>query len=388
MTSIQQVGLVARREFVEYSRQSAFRTGTLITVLIVFAVVAAISIVPALFGDDDGLRVGALPAAAAVAETLPAQAGETAVEVTRFEDRDAAAVALEDDVVQAVLVDGETVLVVESLDVQLRLLLQGAASTAQLAGDLGASPEEVLASTGVALAVEQLEPVDPAVAQRRSMVYFGVLAALGQVIGGAFLVANGVVEEKSSRVIEVVMAKVRPRVLLTGKLLGLGLICLVQLAALVVAGLLAVAVSPDLSIPPGLAGASGMILLWYVLSFTIFASLFSIAGALTARQEDMAQKVQPAMYVLFAVFGAAIYAFNQPDATLTTIASFFPLTAPAVMPARAAVTSVAAWETGLAMLLTLAGAAAAVWLAGSVYTGGALKLRGTSSIRDALRSAG
>lgn len=75
--------------------------------------------------------------------------------------------------------------------------------------------------------------------------------ALGQVIGGAFLIANGVVEEKSSRVIEVVMAKVRPRILLTGKLLGLGLACVVQLAALIVAGLLAVAVSPDLSVPPG-----------------------------------------------------------------------------------------------------------------------------------------
>lgn len=385
MSPAQQTALVARREFVEYVRQPTFRNGTIVMVLILVVIVAGISVVPALFGGDTELQVGALPGAAAVADALPAQVGDEALEVLELSDRAAAAAALEDEEVQAVLVDGTTVLVVENLDLQLRSLLQGAASTAQLAAELDATPEDVLASTGVALTVEQLEPVDPAAAQRRSLVYFGVLAALGQVIGGAFLVANGVVEEKSSRVIEVVMAKVRPRVLLTGKLLGLGLVCLLQLVIFVAVGLVAAAVSPDLSIPPGLLGASGMILLWYVLAFAIFASLFSIAGALTARQEDMAQKVQPMMYLLFLVFGAAIYAFNQPDATLTTVASFVPFTAPAVMPARAAVTTLAAWETPLAVVLTLAGAAAAVWLAGSVYSGGALKLRGTTSLREALR---
>lgn len=387
MSPLQQTALVARREFVEYVRQPTFRNGTIVTVLIVVVIVAAISVVPALFGDDADLRVGVLPEGAAVGEALPAEVGGEAVEVTPLADRATATAALEDDQVQAVVVDGATVLVVETLDLQLRSLLQGAARTAQLAGDLGASPDEVRASTDVALTVQPLEPVDPAVAQRRSMVYFGVLAALGQVVGGAYLVANGVVEEKSSRVIEVVMAKVRPRVLLTGKLLGLGLVSLIQLLVFAVTGLVAAAVSPDLSIPPGLLGASGMILVWSVLAFAIFASLFAIAGALTARTEDMAQKVQPAMYGLFAVFGAAIYAFNAPDATLTRIASFVPFTAPAVMPARSAVTAVPVWETSMAVVLTLAGAAAAIWLAGRVYTGGALQLRGTSSIRDALRDA-
>jgi ABC-2 type transport system permease protein len=388
MSSMEQALLVAQRQATEVVRTKSFRNSTVITALIILAAIAAVTVIPAIFGDDDEIRIGALPAASAVAEALPAETGADAVEVVALADRAEAEAALEAEEVQAVLLGGPEVLVAESLDADLHARLQATASTAQLAADVGASPADVAASAEVTLRVEELHPVDPALAQRRRMTLFGVFLALGQVIGGAYMVVGGITEEKSSRVVEVVMAKTRPRVLLAGKLLGFGALNLLQLVVFFTVGLLGAAVSPDLTVPPGLLEASGMILLWFLLAYAIFAALFSIAGALTASQEDMQVKVQPAMYLLFAVLGGAAFAINRADHAVVTALSFLPVTAPALMPIRDAVVGVAVWQQVVAMALTLAGAATAVWVAGAVYTGGALKLRGKTTIREALRAAG
>lgn len=199
-------------------------------------------------------------------------------------------------------------------------------------------------------------------------VSLGVLLVLGQLTAGAFLVAYGIVEERSSRAGELLVTRVRPRTVLAGKLLGLGTASLLQLLVLVVVGLVAVMLTPHVSIPAGLAGASGTILLWYVLAFTLYASLFAIAGAISARQDDLAQKLQPTMVLLAGVFGASVYAFHAPESALTRVLALVPVTAPGVMPARAAATSPATWELPLAIALTLATAASGLWLAGTVFT--------------------
>jgi ABC-2 type transport system permease protein len=384
MTLTAQVRLVARREFTQTVHTRSFVTGTAFSMLFVAAIVAAISLLPALFGDDDPTPVGALPAAEPIAVNLPLLLGPDSVEILTFTDEADARQALLDDVIHVLLLGGTRVAVSEGLDPVLAGQLGSAVGTVQLAEQLDVSPEQILAATAVTLDVEILDPVDPELAQRRGMTLFGVMLVLGQVMGGAFMVAYGIAEEKSSRVVEVVISKVTPRTLLTGKLVGLGLANLVQLAAMVVAGLVAVTISPDLSIPAGLVGASGMVLIWFLLAYAIFASLFSIAGAITARQEEMQQKVLPAMYLLFLVFGAAFLAYNRPDSLLTSIALYLPLTAPAVAPLLDAVTGLAAWQLLLAMASTLAGAAAAIWIAGAVYSGGALHLRGTTTVRQAV----
>lgn len=382
----QQVLMVARREFRTNARSKSFVIGTLVTVVGIALGVAAYSILPAVFGDDE-VTVGTLPEADGIVEALPGALGETELTITALSDRAAAEQALIDGDVDAVLASDAQVLVHETLDTGLVEPLQSAASTAALAADLDATAEQVAASSAVALAVEPLDPPDPAASQRRFMTLVGVLAVLGQVMGGAFMLAYAVVEEKSSRVIEVVVAKAHPRVLLAGKLIGLGGVSLVQLAALVLGGLTAVVISPDLSIPPGLLGASGMIFVWFMLAYAIFGALFSIAGSITARQEDMQQKLMPAMYGLFAVFAFAFVAFNSPDSTVTTVASFVPLTAPAVVPLLDAIVGLSAWHVVLSMLSTLIGAVAALWVSGAVYAGGALRLRGKTTMREALTSA-
>lgn len=288
--------------------------------------------------------------------------------------------------IRVLLVDDHTVVVLEELDGGTGALLTQAMSTAALAERMDTTPLGALAATQVAMDVQELEPIDPAVTQRRVMTLIAVLMALGQVMTGAYVIASGTVEEKTSRVMEVVVAKVHPRLLLTGKLLGLGAVLLAQLLFFVAVGLVGLMVSPDLSIPDGLLASSAEILLWYLLGFAIFGALFSVAAALSSRQEDMAQKMAPMMYLLFAAFAAGFYAFGNPDTVLSRIVTYVPFTAPAVLPARQAAGAIAAWELALAIVVTLVGAALAVRLAGRVYTAGVLRTRGTATVRTVLRS--
>lgn len=384
MTRARQVRLTAHREFTQTVPTRSFVMGTVFSMLFVVSVVAAVSLVPVLFGDDDPTPVGALPDAGPIAINLPLILGQDSVEILSFTDETDARQALLDDDIHVLLLGGTRVAVTDGLDPTLAGQLEAVVGTVQLAEQLDVDPSEILTTTAVTLDVEILDPVDPEHAQRRGMTLFGVMLVLGQVLSGAFMVAAGIAEEKSSRVIEVVISKVTPRTLLTGKLLGLGLANLVQLVAMVVAGLVAVSVSPDLSIPAGMIGASGMVLIWFLLAYAIFGSLFAIAGAITARQEEMQQKIVPAMYLLFLVFGAAFLAFNRPDSLLASIALYLPLTAPAVAPVLDAVIGLAVWQMLLATGSTLAGAAAAIWIAGAVYSGGALHMRGTTTIRQAV----
>jgi ABC-2 type transport system permease protein len=386
MSDLRRVRLVAEREFVEYARQRSYRNGTIISALFLVAVVAATSILPRLLGGPDEVELAFLPGAQPVVEALLLQADPEELElaVTELPDRAVADRALLGGEVDAVIADPATVVVAEQLEPSRAAWLQEAMDGAQLASALDTNPDAALAAARVTMAVEVLDPPDPDATQRRVITLVGVLLAFGQVLGGAFVVANGLVEEKTSRVVEVIVAKAHPRSLLGGKLVGLFAVLTVQLLVMVTVGLTAVAISPELSIPAGLGSAIGAILFWYLLAFVIYGALFSIAGALSARQEDMALKMQPMMYLAFTAFGAAFYASANPDAALSVVASYVPFTAPTVVPARQVAGVVAAWEVALSVAVTVATAWLAVRFAGRVYTGGALRTRGVSTLRAAI----
>lgn len=384
------IRLVAEREFVAYARQRSYRNGMLISSLLIVVGIAAVSLVPLWFGGPDELHLGVVADAQPVAEMLALQADpdELEVTVTVLAADDDVEMALRDERIDVAVLADSQVVALEPLDPRLLVSLQVAADTARLAEQLGVAPAEALLALSSPLQLEVLEPGDPGATARRVTTLVGVLLALGQVMGGAFVIASGLVEEKASRVVEVVVAKAHPRVLLTGKLVGMYAVLTLQLLVYVAVGLIGVAVSPDLDILEGLLPAAGIILALYTLAFVIFGALFSIAGAMSARQEDMALKMQPMTYLMLAAFGAAFVASSAPDGLISRVATFIPFTAPAVIPARQVAGSVAWWEVSLAVLVTLATAVVAVRIAGRAYTGGALRLRGTSSLRSLLRDGG
>jgi ABC-2 type transport system permease protein len=202
------------------------------------------------------------------------------------------------------------------------------------------------------------------------------------------------VEEKQNRVVEVVLAKVRTTSLLIGKVLGIGALGLVQIAALglaVVVGLTLVPL-PDVGVPNLTSiGLSAVLWLafWFILGYLVYSFLYATLGATISRQEDM-QSVAfiPAMAILPAYFLISFTAGAGGEPTpLVTVASFVPLWSPIVMPFRINTGSVAPWEVAVAVALAIGAIAALVMIGARVYRGAALRTGAKVSLRDAWRSA-
>jgi ABC-2 type transport system permease protein len=191
------------------------------------------------------------------------------------------------------------------------------------------------------------------------------------------------VEEKQSRVVEVLLASVRPTQLLTGKVLGLGALGLAQillLAGVAAGGLL---LTDVVQVPPTAWGALALVIPWYVLGFLLYATLFAMAGSVVSRVEDMQSAVMPVIIVLvLALFGAQI-ALTDPTSTLSTVAGLLPLTAPIVQPILFALGSSTWWEPLLAIALALGAIAIMIPVSARIYRGGVLRTRGRVSFREA-----
>ncbi|SFQ14336.1 ABC transporter permease [Amycolatopsis rubida] len=234
--------------------------------------------------------------------------------------------------------------------------------------------------------VQSLEPADPrAGAKLVTGIVIAILLYVSIMTYGMF-VAQGVVEEKSSRVVEILLATVRPVHLLLGKVIGLGLVGLAQLAVLAVAGLVAGGVSGVFSISSVTLGTLGWGLVWYLLGFLLYAMLYGAAGALVSRQEDTQAVVGPVNIALVIGFVAGINLLTQaPQGTATRVVSLIPLLSPVLMPARIALGTVRPWEIVLSLVLTVALIAVVTWAGARVYRNGVLRVGSRVRLVDALR---
>src|SRR5581483_9615919 len=163
------------------------------------------------------------------------------------------------------------------------------------------------------------------VAYAASILLLMSLAVYGQ------WVVSGVVEEKNSRVVEVILSTVRAGDLLAGKVLGIGLLGLAHVAGLA-AALLAAGV---FHAPAALGGSRALVIPWFPLGFALYAVAYAAAGALASRQQNADPAGQPVTYTLLAAYFAGYLALStNSDGLLANILTVFPLTAPLVLPAR------------------------------------------------------
>src|SRR5262249_38090228 len=189
-----------------------------------------------------------------------------------------------------------------------------------------------------------VEPVDPDRDAKAGMAFVVILILYVQLLVYGFWVATGVVEEKSSRVIEVLLAAIRPRELLAGKVIGLGLLGLGQLVVVAAFGLVAASVTNAIDVSGGMVGGVALALVWFVPGYAFFASAFAVAGALVPRQEELQATTTPLtlMIVLSLLVGFAVN--DDPSGTLAHVTAFIPMTAPITMPSRIILGEVPAWE--------------------------------------------
>jgi ABC-2 type transport system permease protein len=391
------VWLVARREIIERGRSRGF----VLSVFLTTALVIGSFLVPTiLFGDDDATRIGLIdpaPPAMQTAIETAAMAAQQDVEIVRFADRGAAQTALEaDDVAVAVSVPadlsgpGETIYK-EERDALLDSIIGGAVIGLRVEAVLGESnvDQAALAAAQVPPSATELDPQTDADQARFLLANLGTVLILVSIFSFGFTVLTGVVEEKQSRVVEVVLSTVRPRDLLMGKVLGIGVLGLVQLAVFVLAGGAAAVATDRLSLPSTTPAAVLLLAIWFVLGYTLYSTALGFLGALASRMEEASNASTPITMIAMISYFVAIFAVvDDPDGTVARIATFLPPAAPMVVPLRAAFDAIPAWEIVVSIVLTLAAIYALFVVGGRVYAGAALQTSGRMKLRDAWRSAG
>ena len=385
------VGLVAWREIEQRVRGHAFLFGTLAIVALVFAA----ALIPGLRAEDnDRLEIGLVgPTPAALVGGLRAGAETVGVSLgsRRYRTLGSGERALRDGDVDVLVVDGRTLVWKSEPDGRLRSVAAGALQRwqwQQRAAEFGltlAQAEALLAPQPVP--ERQLEPADPDEDARYAAALLGLLL-LGVTLslyGQA--VANGVAQEKGTRVMEVLLARVSARELLAGKVVGIGLVGLGQLLIAAAASLAAVVAFDQIEVPSAVPSLVGWVVVWFVLGYAFYSVLYAALGALVSRAEDVESAQAPLGFFLMACLFIALYATDYPDAWLVRLASFVPFTAPFVMPVRQAVSDVPGWEVALAGAIMIASTYTVIRLAAGVYEGAVLSAGPRLSVSDLWRAA-
>ena len=262
-------------------------------------------------------------------------------------------------------------------------------STRKLSEDEGTTADSSLALTFIGYAM--------------ALLIYGAVLIYGQ------YVMQGVIEEKSNRVVEVVVSSVRPFELLMGKVLGIGAMGLAQMvtwAALVVGGfaavgpVLALFVSPsDLGVAPdasqqAMLDAAGVtvptipldLIVWFILfflgGFLLYAALFAAVGSAVEQQQDAQSLLIPVMFPLILPILFLVFIIESPNAMASVVMSMIPFFSPILMVLRAAITTVPVWEIATAFVLLVATFVGMIWVAGRVYRVGILSYGKTPGFRE------
>jgi ABC-2 type transport system permease protein len=360
------VMLVMRREITERARQRVFLVSTLITVVFIIGAVAA----PKLLSSPTKWSIGATDQKAMrLAESAKQQllAAEPDATVTiRSVKPDAGREQIAQgslDVLLAAPIDkAPTATVDRSLSDTKRALLSTAIQQQRIIDEaqrLGISSQDAFALLAPGeLNVDVLDPPDPSKDSDRALAFAAAVMMFFQVMQFGMAVASGVVEEKSSRVLELLLGRMSSRTLLTGKLGGIGLVGLAQTLVFVVAGLVAVKLTGAAKLTSASWSLGALTVAWFVVGYLLFSGLFLIAGALAGRQEDLQSTTGLALVVSLAAYLASVFISGSPDAGWARIASVIPFCAPMSQPLRFADGS-SSWPE---MLFAFGLCAVTIWL--------------------------
>jgi len=389
------VGLVAKREIKTRLRSKAFLiiTGVLLVIVVGFSIFVKIA------GDDDGGdKVGFLPDTAALSQPLSMSAvsvGESIQPVFVASQEEGERMVAEGELDALVVGDADRpeVVVNRSLDGGLETAFTILAQQRVLNNEIvrvGGDP--VAVNSAVAAANVPVRALEPGQEYRTQQIIIGVIT--GVLIYMSLLtygqaVAQGVVEEKASRIVEILLTTVRPWQLMLGKVLGIGLVGLIQMVVVVGGGLAAGIGTGALSLPSGIAtGAAIWTLVWFILGYTMYALLFAAAGAMVSRQEDAGSTAGPVMMLIILPYILAVTVLPaDPESSLMQVMSLIPFFTPLIMPVRDAMGVASAWELWLSVGLTALTIVGLVWLAGRIYSNAVLRAGAKVKLRDALRAA-
>ncbi len=349
--------LVAEREITTKLRSKAFLISTGVLLLLVLGTVLFGGISSKMGGFGGETKV------AVVAETAD-HVNSEAFEVVKVADRAAAEQAVLSEQVDAAVVPGG--------DTPVGLTVLAADSPPMgLVQALSASPQ-----------VELLKPTteNPMLAYFIAIA-FGIVFMMSAITFGT-TIAQSVVEEKQTRIVEILLATVSARTILAGKILGNSILALGQviaIAALTSVGMLAT--GQDL-----LLGELGTALIWFAVlfafGFVLLASLYAALASLVSRQEDVASAVSPVMWLVMIPY-IAIIMFNT-NVKVLAIMSYVPFSAPVGMPMRLYLGTAEWWEPVVSLGILVVAIAIVWWLGARIYERSILRTGAKVKLKDAL----
>jgi ABC-2 type transport system permease protein len=390
------VGLVASREISTRLKSKAYRISTVVMLLLIVVGILAVKLFAG--GGADG-KVGFTAATAGFSAPLTA-AGKTLdenIETTEVPDEAAGRAKLADGSLDALLTgDGKSVHVQVKKDLDgklanvLQVLSQQVAVTQQITA-LGGNPARFQTAIASAKFVEDPpleEPYDYNGQQLVLGIVAGILIYMSLLLNGQ-TVAQGVVEEKTSRVVELLLSTIKPWQLMAGKVLGIGAVGLIQMVVIGVGGVVAGLATNVLTISVSAAvGTVVWLIVWYLLGFLMYSIVFAALGALVSRQEDVGGATMPALMFVIAgyVIGISVLP-SDPGNTFVEVLSVIPVFSPTLMPMRLAMGGVPVWEAVVSVGLVVLLIPGLIWLAARIYRNAVMRTGAKVKLRDALRAA-
>ncbi|WP_018722740.1 ABC transporter permease [Salinispora fenicalii] len=347
MNTLAATQLVAAREVRAKLRDRTFLLSTLIFLLIA----AAATTLPSLLSGG--------PATVAATSEISAELRAAGLEVREVPDDAAAEQAVRDGDTDAAVVAGPTVLAREE------------------------APADVVAALSVEPPVRLLNPApaEPPGAFLVPFVFAFVFLLTSQTFG--VQIAQSIIEEKQTRIVEILVAAVSVRALLLGKMIAGTVLALGQIALVALVAVVGLRLFGDSELLNLLGPAIGWFLPYFLLGFVLIAALWAAAGALVSRLEDIGTVAMPVQLVVMIPFFAVI--FLSDNAFAMQVLSYVPFSAPTAMPLRLFTGDAAGWEPPLSLALLLVTALAVVAAGARVYEGSLLRTNGNTSLRTAWR---
>lgn len=398
MSTVGTIALIARRELTT----RMFTKGNLWSIAVmVVLIVGGIVVGNILVSNEDGDTgepVAVTAEMSALGEAL-APAAEAAGEPITLEPVDSAEAATAQveagDAVAGLAGSPEAPELITGDDTPTLLegLVQGAAGQQaldQAITDLGGDPAEVqaqAAQTQVSVtAVGEESQFEPA----SFIVAIAVISLLFYlIVSSGFTIATGVVEEKTSRIVEILLASIRPWQLLAGKIIGIGIMHIVQIIILVAAALItatATGLIQDVQIP--LSGNLAWSAAWLLIGFVLYAVLWGGAASLVSRQEEIGQVTTPLMMLSMIPFYVSIFMVMQdPSGTVAQVMTYIPFSAPFTAPVRFAFEEIGTTQMLLSLGITAVAAVICTIIGGRIYQNGVLHTGTRLKLTQALSSA-
>ncbi|KGP90031.1 hypothetical protein N780_07330 [Pontibacillus chungwhensis BH030062] len=231
------------------------------------------------------------------------------------------------------------------------------------------------------VALDKEAKTEEELSEARGLVYVMLFLLYMGVIMYGNMIAQEVAQEKSSRVMEILISSVSPVTQMFGKIIGIALLGITQFGLILLVGVQSVTANMD-NLQGGIftyfglgdANTSTLIFagVFFLLGYLLYATLAAMLGSLVSRTEDAQQVVTPMILLIVAAFMIAMYGLNAPETTLVTVTSFIPFFAPMLMFLRVGMLDIPWWEVGISIGLLIGTILVLAVVGGRIYRGGVL----------------